>query len=201
MGPPAETPRGPVIAFDKVEPNGEQQSVNIGSACRQDFTIGEIEDENTGDTIYYRWFVDYEYWGIYKASGKIAPAADRSVIRKGPTYTLDATSSLVLSSRTADSVHPVTLIVSDRPFEEDSTIQPAFMVVTEGGRTHLDRVPKPCASRIAHRRADIAALGGCPGGARSPSVTHAGITGPLVDGARHGAGSPALLRKISPGVP
>lgn len=132
--PPAETSHGPVIVLDKVEPKGEQESVNIGSACRQDFTIGEIEDENTGDTIYYRWFVDYKFWGIYKASGKIAPTADGSVIRKGPTYTLDATSSLVLNDRTADSTHPVTLIVADRPFEEDSTIEPAFMVVTAGGK-------------------------------------------------------------------
>lgn len=128
--PPAETPRGPVIVLDKVEPKG---LVNIGSACRQDFTAGEIEDENTGDTIYYRWFVDYYFWGIYKASGKLPAAADGSEKRQGPAYTLDATSSLVLNDRTAGSVHTVELIVADRPFEEDSTIQPAFKVVTAGG--------------------------------------------------------------------
>lgn len=131
--PPAETPRGPVIVDGKVEPTGIDK-VNIGSTCRQDFTAGEIEDENTGDTIYYRWFVDYDYWGIYKSSGKIAPTTDGSVTRKGPSYTLDATSSLVLNDRTAGPSHIVELIVADRPFDEDSTIKPAFMVVTAGGR-------------------------------------------------------------------
>ena len=132
--PPDEVQVGPSFVRGTIDPQGPE--VNIGPSCLQVFTIGEITDGNAGDTLYYRWYVDYDaadpVHAIYVASGTIAPPADGSTVRHGPSYTLDATSQY-LGDRTASSVHTVEIIVTDRPFEEDSTAVPKFKVVSTGG--------------------------------------------------------------------
>jgi hypothetical protein len=132
--PPDEVQVGPMLVQGTIDPQGPE--VKVGPSCLQAFTIGEITDGNKGDTLYYRWYVDYDaedpVHTIYVASGKIAPPADASAVRHGPAYTLDATSQY-LGDRTAKSVHTVEIIVADRPFEEDSTALPKFKVVSAGG--------------------------------------------------------------------
>ncbi|MBI5526168.1 MAG: hypothetical protein HY897_07520 [Deltaproteobacteria bacterium] len=131
--PPLEENVGPVIEQSKVDPQGPL--IYIDDSCVQRFTVGGIVDANTSDTIYYRWYVDYQAWdpGRVNESGTIPPPAIPEMGRAGPSFTLYASSSTLLQNRSNGSVHTLEFVAADRPFVEDSSVAPAYKVISEGG--------------------------------------------------------------------
>jgi hypothetical protein len=129
--PPAEPNYPPVIALDTVSPAGPLVGVDV--SCRTDFSIGSVLDENRTDTLYYRWYVDYDTWGYFRQGGVLPPPADGSTSRKGPAYTLDAANSLLFTDRSRGSIHTLELLVADRPFADDPAVPPPYKAVSTGG--------------------------------------------------------------------
>lgn len=131
--PPVEENVGPVIEQSKVDP--PVSPVYIDDSCEQRFTVAGILDANASDTIYYRWYVDYLDWdpGRVNESGTIPPSPAPATARTGPTFTLFAWSSTVLQNRANNTVHTVEFLAADRPFVEDSSVEPAYKVISEGG--------------------------------------------------------------------
>jgi hypothetical protein len=129
--PPPEPNYGPIIMLDTVSPAGPL--VSVDSSCRVTFNVGSITEPNSGDTLYYRWYVDYDIYGYFKQGGSLAPPSDGSLTRKGPMFILDASSSLTFIDRSRGSAHTLELIVADRPFDDNPLAPPPYKVVTDGG--------------------------------------------------------------------
>ena len=128
---PDERLFAPQIVLEFLEPQmGTTVAVLPKGQCEiKYFTIGRIKDQNVDDTLYFRWFVDWE--GPYSSAGRkreydgeIQPLSNGSVFRTYPTsssklqYTLNI-GDLVTKD---PDIHTITFAVADRAFPSDSTI-------------------------------------------------------------------------------
>jgi len=122
--------RPPVIDKSTVTPTSPV--VKVDSTCKKDFSFTGVTELDIEDTLYVRWYVDYEYIKNYQKSSVIPSPAKKSITRGGDKFTLDLKNSILLN-KSRGSLHTVEVIVSDRPFTADSTIPPPFKAIEEGG--------------------------------------------------------------------
>lgn len=122
--------RPPVINKHTVNPGGP--IVKLDSSCKKEFSFSEVTELDIEDTLYVRWYVDYDNIKNYQKSSVIPSDDKKSIIRSGDSFTLDVRNS-ILPNKTRGSIHTVEVILSDRPFLFDSTIPPPFKAIEEGG--------------------------------------------------------------------
>ncbi len=105
----------------------------VGSLLGQDSDGGpaslvvqvDLADQNTGDTLYIRWIVDYPPWtpGLSGIALKDSKPGGGSVLRSTEIFSLScADVSHVISN------HRLMLAVSDRPFDDTNTSTPPDQV-------------------------------------------------------------------------
>jgi hypothetical protein len=113
-----DSPADPNFAPELVTARPAQGSiVTILPSSPQTFEI-TVKDPNPGDTLFVRWISDYPPYsvssGIYGADVMLAP----------PTNGQPRTASVdvaCLSSLSRDRLHPLTVLVADRKFPNDSS--------------------------------------------------------------------------------
>ncbi len=113
---PGEENYPPEILLESLEPPTDgitivDQNCSAGAVT---FKVGQIRERNRGDTLYARWFVD---WNAYSTTSPATgwPSytirANRELVRVGPQY------PLALGNWNTGEIHTLLVVIADRALD------------------------------------------------------------------------------------
>ncbi|MFA6032580.1 MAG: hypothetical protein WC889_06745 [Myxococcota bacterium] len=134
--PPPVVNNGPVISRDMVDPLGPFVDIQASQCESRLFSVPSVIEIDLTDTIYYRWFADYENYRDQKLlsmfnPGRVPPVTAGGESRAIPTLDLDLKTNFAFINASKGTLHTLELVVADRPFIDD----PNPKTVQAGGKT------------------------------------------------------------------
>jgi len=89
-------------------------TIDLAEGGVRDFSVGRVWDNDTQDTIYLRWFINYDENSSVRGQSRVDPSGTRE--RSPWTWTLNICGQLRDLARETEREHLLEVVLSDREF-------------------------------------------------------------------------------------